>query len=300
MHKVAGRWHERLPFGRATSFVLAASGALIIWPSRVPQVCIATSRLLRQPRANFIEQRASQYLDCSVGTRTWPRSRLFSYYMLHKPVGIVSQRGETFYKNVYDLFDSLVSAGRVPGPAPPPRVSPVGRLDVHTSGLMVLTNDAPLHRRLCDARCTKRYLLVVAGSLREDSEEGGGGSALASMRSPYMYKRKETACGRETWTLPADVRLLRTWQEPVRPGEPAWLGNRSELEVSIVEGRHHQVRRLCAREGLNLLRLHRASVGPLELGTLAEGEARPLTPEELADLYEVCGVGGDASDERGD
>lgn len=209
----------------------------------------------------------------------------FSYYMMHKPAGIMSQRNEPNGESVYDLFDQLAAAGLIPGPPPPPRVGAIGRLDRDTSGLMVLSDD----RRFCGAlsqvrNCSKHYEATVCG-IWKDAD-----APVEMLRQPYRYQRKETAGGREVWTGPAIVRVLRTWLEEVPAGCPAFLGGRSVLEFELYEGRHRQIRRLCSRSKLRLLSLHRTAVGPLHLRHLPVGSVRPLLENELMELQELCGL----------
>lgn len=209
----------------------------------------------------------------------------FSYYLLHKPSGVVSQRRDPYLPSVYDLFAALVAKGSVPGPAPSPRVSAVGRLDRDTTGVMLLTDDALLNTTLLGVKdCEKKYILTVKGCLQDEDEQ------VVQMREPYRYQRKSTASGNEVWTLPAEVRVLRTWREEVPPETPAQVGDRTAIEVRIGEGRHHQVRRLCWRSRLRLLHLHRAAVGPLSLGGLPEGAVRPLVAAEQAELLRLCNL----------
>eukprot|EP00929_Paragymnodinium_shiwhaense_P105372 TRINITY_DN70354_c0_g1_i1.p1 TRINITY_DN70354_c0_g1~~TRINITY_DN70354_c0_g1_i1.p1 ORF type:complete len:285 (-),score=20.18 TRINITY_DN70354_c0_g1_i1:70-924(-) len=206
----------------------------------------------------------------------------FAYYVLHKPIGIESQRGSLSYSTVYDHFETLASSGQLEGPPPPPRTVAVGRLDVATSGLLIFTNDAVFNRRLCKARCAKRYHLVVRGHVNQ--------SVLEDICEPLRYKRLKTAGGREVFTTAAQAEVLSTWNEPVQPKAPSWLGDRSKIEVRIVEGRNRQVRRLITRAGLKLLSLHRVAIGPLLLGDLPCGEARPLSEHERQMLLDLSGM----------
>mmetsp|Transcript_33338 Transcript_33338/g.91975 ORF Transcript_33338/g.91975 Transcript_33338/m.91975 type:complete len:334 (+) Transcript_33338:61-1062(+) len=264
-----GRGANALPGLLAAAAVLAASWPLV---ARAARACLVASCASRQdPRTAAFGQRS--------------QSDAFSYYMLHKPPGIVSQRNDKNHPSVYDHFEAIAASGQIPGPPPPPRLAAVGRLDRNTSGLLIFTNDAVLNMRLCGARCVKRYVATVRGAWH-----GAEGGAVENMRQPYRYCRKATASGNVTWTLPAEVSVLRVWREPVLEGQPPELGDRSDLEVRIVEGRHRQIRRLCGRAGLRLFRLHRAAIGPVELGNLPEGAARPLLPEEESALHEVCGL----------
>jgi len=202
--------------------------------------------------------------------------------MLHKPAGIVSQRNAPGLENIYSLLESLGASGQVAGWRPGQRPGAVGRLDRWTSGLIVFTDDSELNARLCTPGiCSKRYVVTVKGNV-SDSD-----LLLDGLREPYRYERRGTNSGLPVWTRPAEVRALESWREPVPEAEPPWLGDRTRLEFRLIEGRHRQIRRLCSRAGLRLLHLHREAVGPLELGGLASGAARPLSAAEL----EAQGIG---------
>ncbi|HEX3254948.1 MAG TPA: pseudouridine synthase [Gaiellaceae bacterium] len=134
------------------------------------------------------------------------------------------------------------------------RVVPVGRLDADTTGVLLLTNDGPLAHRLMHPRyeVDKVYEAEVEG---EPSDE-----ALASLVEGVDLEDGRTA--------PAEVRRL----------EP------SRLEVTIHEGRKHQVKRMLEAVGHPVTRLHRRLYAGLSLDGLAPGEWRELTPEEITRL----------------
>jgi pseudouridine synthase len=133
----------------------------------------------------------------------------------------------------------------------PLRVVPVGRLDADTTGALVLTNDGPLAHRLAHPRygVEKVYEVDVEG---EPSEE-----ALRRLAEGVELD--------DGLTAPAEVRRLGP----------------SRLELTLHEGRKHQVKRMCAAVGHPVRRLHRSRYAGLELGGLEEGEWRELTPEEV-------------------
>jgi len=140
----------------------------------------------------------------------------------------------------------------------PSRVVPVGRLDADTTGALLLTNDGPLAHRLAHPRyeVDKVYEAEVEG---EPSEE-----ALRRLAEGVELEDGRTA--------PARVRRLG----------PA------QLELVLHEGRKHQVKRMCEAVGHPVRRLHRPRYAGLELGGLAPGEWRGLTPEEVARLREAA------------
>jgi 23S rRNA pseudouridine2605 synthase len=140
---------------------------------------------------------------------------------------------------------------------PEPRVVPVGRLDADTTGALLLTNDGPLAHRLAHPRyeVDKVYEVEVDGDPDEDD--------LRRLREGVDLDDGRTA--------PAEARRLG-------PGR---------LELTIHEGRKHQVKRMCEGVGHPVRRLHRSRYAGLDLRGLAPGEWRPLTTKEVAALGAV-------------
>jgi 23S rRNA pseudouridine2605 synthase len=138
--------------------------------------------------------------------------------------------------------------------AHPLRVVPVGRLDADTTGAIILTNDGPLAHRLAHPRygVEKVYEAEVEG---RPSDE-----ALRQLAEGVELDDGVTA--------PARVRRVGP----------------STIELTLHEGRKHQVKRMCAAVGHPVRRLHRSRYAELELGGLAPGEWRELTSEEIAVL----------------
>jgi 23S rRNA pseudouridine2605 synthase len=141
------------------------------------------------------------------------------------------------------------------------RIVPVGRLDADTTGALLLTNDGSLAHRLAHPRygVEKVYEVDVEG---EPSE-----AALRRLAAGV-----ELADG---VTAPARARRLR----------------RSRLELTLHEGRTHQVKRMCDAVGHPVRRLHRSRYADLDLRGLAEGEWRELSREEVAGLRRLVGLG---------
>jgi 23S rRNA pseudouridine2605 synthase len=176
-----------------------------------------------------------------------------AHVLLHKPAGVVTTaRDPRGRPTVVDLVPS------------PPRVVPVGRLDVDTTGALLLTNDGRLAHRLAHPRygVEKVYDVEVEGSPGRD--------ALTALRAGVELDDGPTA--------PAGARVLRRGSR------------RSLLELTLHEGRKHQVKRMCAALGHPVLRLHRRRYAGLDLTGLAAGESRPLTRAELASLRRLVGV----------
>ena len=173
----------------------------------------------------------------------------FSYYMLHKPQGVVSATKDAHEKTVVNLITEQKRRD----------LFPVGRLDIDTEGLLLITNDGALaHDLLSPAKhVEKTYYAVIDGVVTEkdvNSFENG------------------VDIGEEKLTKPGKLRILKSEPE-------------SEIELTITEGRFHQVKRMFEAVGKKVLYLKRISMGPLQLtNDLKPGEYRPLTEEEIAAL----------------
>jgi 23S rRNA pseudouridine2605 synthase len=141
-----------------------------------------------------------------------------------------------------------------------PRVVPVGRLDADTTGALVLTNDGDLAHRLAHPRygVPKVYVADVEGAPSDE--------ALARLREGIELEDGRTA--------PAEARRL----------------GRSRVELTLHEGRKHQVKRMLEAVGHPVRRLHRARYAGLDLRGLEPGEWRELTAEEVAGLRAAVGL----------
>lgn len=172
------------------------------------------------------------------------------YYLLFKPVGYVTTaKDEQGRKTVLDLVDT------------PYRVYPVGRLDINTSGLLLLTNDGELANGLTHPRfeVDKTYQAVVDGVVTKEQIE-------------QLTKGVELMDGK---TAPALVNVLK--QED----------GITILQMTIHEGRNRQVRRMIEAVGHKVNNLRRIRLGKLTLHGLEKGDARELTEEEIAYLYSL-------------
>lgn len=167
--------------------------------------------------------------------------------MLHKPVGWLCSMNAAQGPVVSQWIADL-----------PERLLPVGRLDKDSSGLLLLSNDGDLMARLTHPRYGHRklYDVEVAGYRGDES--------LARLRAPMSLEGHELC--------PVEIRPLRR------------VGRRTWLRFVLREGRNRQIRRMCARSGLQVLSLTRIGIDSLRLGRLKPGEWRDLTPEELARL----------------
>ncbi len=172
--------------------------------------------------------------------------------LLHKPAGYVCST-EDRNPLVYDLLPPRFRERS-------PIVSPVGRLDRDTTGLLLLTDDGPLLHRITSPRShvPRTYRAVLAETLIANAE-----ATFAS----------------GTMRLAGEVK-------PLAPAQLERLDDRT-VRLTIAEGRYHQVRRMFAALGNHVQHLHRESLGPLQLGDVAEGTWRLLTAEERRGLEQA-------------
>lgn len=181
--------------------------------------------------------------------------REFVYLMMNKPQGVVSATEDNRDRTVVDLLDVAYA---------PFEVFPVGRLDKDTEGFLLLTNDGKLSHNLLSPRkhVPKTYFAKVEWEVTEkDIEAFSQGVTLDD--------------GYET--LPGILKILSVGNEAG--------GVFSEIELTIMEGKFHQVKRMFQAVGKKVAYLKRISMGPLALDpSLALGEVRELTDEELSAL----------------
>ena len=175
-----------------------------------------------------------------------------TWLALNKPVGYVVSRGDPEgRRTVYDLLP------KVPG------LTYVGRLDVMTSGLLLLTTDGAAAHRLTHPRFAVPRTYWVRGHGLSPA-----GVRAALERPPVIEGR---AVGVEHFR--------------VRP-----LGRSVELELTLAEGRYRIVRRLAEAVGLKVEWLHRVAYGPVRLGTLPAGQHRCLAPREIQAIERLHGT----------
>jgi 23S rRNA pseudouridine2605 synthase len=176
------------------------------------------------------------------------------YVVMHKPAGVVTTlRDPEGRPTVRMLLPRTL-----------PRVFPVGRLDVQSTGLLLLTNDGELAARLLHPRhhIARTYRVKVRG--RPDER------ALARMRRGLRLDDGRTG--------PVEVAIEKE------------LPTKTWLRVTVHEGRTHLVRRLCDAIGHGAEKLQRVAIGPLELGRLDIGAARLLAPPEVRLLRRAVGL----------
>ena len=172
-----------------------------------------------------------------------------AYIMLHKPAGVISATFDEEEETVIDLLDEETEALDL---------FPVGRLDKDTTGLLLLTNDGAFaHRALSPKKhVPKTYIAAL-------TEPPDAADVLAFQKGVTL--EDGYAC------RPASLRLLPD----------------GTVEITITEGKYHQVKRMCAARGKTVLSLKRVAFGGLALDpALAAGAYRALTPEELCSVFQ--------------
>lgn len=169
------------------------------------------------------------------------------YLMLNKPRGYVTTLSDE--KGRPDVSQLVSNCGQ--------RVYPVGRLDMDSEGLLVLTNDGDFSNHLMHpSHETKKVYKVTV--------QGYSVHGLGKLKQPVVLDGYQIR--------PPEVKLL--WSE----------GEKAGILITIHEGRNRQVRRMCAIAGMSVRRLIRIAEGSLKLGDLQSGKWRMLTKEEIAEL----------------
>lgn len=184
-------------------------------------------------------------------------------WLVHKPAGVVcTARDERGRRTILELARERGIEVRV---------FPVGRLDLDTTGLLLLTNDGELAFRLAHPShgVEKEYEARVAGPLPEPTLE----------------------------RLRTGVELEDGWTSPCRVEQEHGAGT-TRIRLVLHEGRKRQVRRMLAAVGAPVLALHRVRVGPIRLGALPPGELRPATAGERAALRAAAGSDPEPFPER--
>ncbi|MBO8172376.1 MAG: rRNA pseudouridine synthase [Bacillaceae bacterium] len=172
------------------------------------------------------------------------------YIMMNKPAGVVSATEDRADQTVIDLLE---------GQFEPFHLFPVGRLDKDTEGLMLITSDGPLAHRLLSPRhhVPKTYFARIEGEVTKADQE--------------LFQKGIKLDDGYT-TLPAELNILQS-------------GMISEVEITLREGKYHQIKRMFYATGKKVIYLKRMSMGSLVLDPgLKPGEFRELTEQELTQL----------------
>lgn len=194
-----------------------------------------------------VEKRTEQKIDPDCQNVSFDGKEISyvkkEYYLLNKPQGVVSATEDKVHKTVLDLIDGKQRKD----------LFPVGRLDIDTEGLLILTNDGQLTHDLTSPKKNvyKKYFAKVDKPMSEAD-------------------KKAFADGMEFKDFTAKPARLELTEKPC------------EVYIEIAEGKFHQVKRMCERVGKNVVYLKRTAIGGLCLDeTLGSGEMRELTDTEL-------------------
>ena len=186
------------------------------------------------------------------GNRVTPAAS--AWIAVNKPVGyVVTKRDERKRPTVFDLVPSITG------------LTYVGRLDINTSGLLLMTNDGGAVNKLTHPRheVQRTYLVEVSGL--------SVSAIRRALSKPIVID------GRPVKIISSKVR---------QSGKPTMR----QIHLTLAEGRNRIVRRTCAAIGLSVGQLVRLSHGPIELGDLGSGEWRYLSSVERAELRRVCSI----------
>lgn len=169
------------------------------------------------------------------------------YFMLNKPQGCVCSHDDGEYPTVFQFFDYPLSS----------RLHTAGRLDVDTTGLVLLTDDGQWSHRITSPKhhCEKTYLVTLADPVEDFYAE--------KLQEGILLR------GEKTLTLPAKMEILDDYN----------------VNLTISEGRYHQVKRMFAALGNKVVALHRWRIGNIVLDeNLSEGEFRALSEQEIGEF----------------
>lgn len=175
----------------------------------------------------------------------------YVYIMLNKPVGYVTTLSDEKGRQcITDLMDGLKT-----------RVYPIGRLDMYSEGLLLLTNDGAMTEKLTHPR----HKIPKVYRVRIDS-----------MITEEQYKKLLSPMEIEGYTI-----------EPVYTEVLKREENRTILQMTLYEGRNRQIRRMCEQVGLRVIGLKRISIGDIHLGTMKPGEWKYLNHDQIQYLKSI-------------
>lgn len=237
------------PVGEKLQKFLSGAG---VASRRHAEVMIRQGRVTVNGRVATLGMRVVEGDEVRVGgVEVGPQAPRF--FLLNKPTGVVT--------TLDDPQGRPTVAELVPDEV---RVYPVGRLDVDTSGLLLLTNDGELAHRLMHPSygVRKTYRVLVEGGVSKEA----------------VRRLAEGIELEDGMTSPAEVQVVDAG------------ARRSVIELTIHEGRNRQVRRMCDAVGHPVVELARIAYGPLSLSGVAPGTARPLTDQEIRRLRKVTGL----------
>ena len=191
-----------------------------------------------RPGRDFIEYRnkSVEYIE-------------YYYYLLNKPAGVVSAVRDNIHKTVIELIPDSINK----------KLFPVGRLDIDTEGLFLITNDGQLsHNLLAPGKHVDKTYYAKIDGLVNDS------TVSAFLEGLDIGEKKNT--------LPAKLNIIK-------------IGSISEVEITVCEGKYHQIKRMFEAVGMKVVYLKRISFGGIILDdNLALGQCRQLTEDEISIL----------------
>lgn len=172
----------------------------------------------------------------------------YVYILLNKPIGYVTTVNDQFGRDT--VLDLVKKVHR--------RLVPVGRLDMFTSGALILTDDGDFVYKVTHPKheITKTYTVTIKGIIEEE--------AVQKLREGVVIDEDYT-------TKPADSKIIKIDREK----------NQSRLEIRIHEGKNRQVRKMCQAIGYKVLALHRSKIGNIGVKDLKLGAFRYLTTKEV-------------------
>ena len=175
------------------------------------------------------------------------------YILLNKPIGYVTTSDDQFGR---DKVLDLVKIKE--------RVVPVGRLDMYTSGALILSNDGDFIYKVTHPKheITKTYTVTLKGIITDEK--------VQKLRNGVKIE--------DYITRPAKVKILKTDKDK----------NQSRLEITIHEGKNRQVRKMCESIGRKVLALHRSKIGNIGVKDLKIGTWRYLTKDEINKIIKQC------------
>ena len=247
--------------------------------------------LVNGVKASGAEQKVDISQDMVTVNGTPVFYETFSYYIMNKPAGVLSATKDGKEKTVVDLI-----------PEPKRRdLFPVGRLDKDTVGLLLITNDGKLSNRLMapGKHVSKTYLATVTGELPEDLAERfrmGVDIGDETLTAPAEVQVRPEQSDVEALALPeqSDVEALALPEQSSVEASAHPEQSESdalpchELELTITEGRYHQVKRMFEAVGCRVVRLERTAIAGLTLpADLPRGSVRKLSYDELAELLGI-------------
>ncbi len=173
-----------------------------------------------------------------------------AYIILNKPLGVISTvSDQQGDKTVLDFIKT------------DQRLYPVGRLDKDSTGLILLTNDGDLTYKATHPKfhLEKTYNVTIKGQVSF----------------------------RQLMQLRNGIRLKDGKTQPARVDKKSQSDSSTTLVITLKEGRHHQIRRMCKAINIHLESIHRTAIGPLKIGNLKPGQSRQLTPQEVSQIKKM-------------